>query len=61
MKNNNNNSRRNFIKNSAIVGLGVASAKKTFSIGKKKINLKKIPLGTMDLRKKLIKIGVIKT
>ena len=31
----NNNSRRNFIKNSAIVGLGFASANKTFSIGKK--------------------------
>ena len=31
----NNNSRRDFIKNSAIVGLGIASAKKTFSIGKK--------------------------
>ena len=31
----NNNSRRNFIKNSAIVGLGFASANKTFSIEKK--------------------------
>ena len=31
----NNNSRRDFIKNSAIVGLGIATAKKTFSIGKK--------------------------
>ncbi len=42
MKNNNNNSRRNFIKNSAIVGLGVASAKKTFSIGKKNKSLETI-------------------
>ena len=39
MKNNDNNSRRNFIKNSAIVGLGFASAKKTFSIGKKNKSL----------------------
>ena len=35
----NNNSRRNFIKNSAIVGLGFASANKTFSIGKKRQSL----------------------
>ena len=35
----NNNSRRNFIKNSAIVGLGFASANKTFSIGKKSQSL----------------------
>ena len=33
---NNNNSRRNFIKNSAIVGLGIASVNKKFSIGSKK-------------------------
>ena len=31
----NNNSRRNFIRNSAIVGLGIASADKTFSIKSK--------------------------
>ena len=31
----NNNSRRNFLKNSAFVGLGIATADKTFSIANK--------------------------
>ena len=33
------NSRRNFIRNSAIVGLGIASADKTFSIASKRKSL----------------------
>ena len=36
---NNNNSRRNFIKNSAIVGLGITSVNKKFSIGSKNYSL----------------------